>query len=94
MTIIQRTTTTPGTAANNVIVIADYFLSSGTEKCGPQTITGHNSTIKIYINQPYHFGLLLKAEGYNTEFVIFSLAILHWTLVGEFAMSVGILSAS
>ena len=27
-------------AANNVIVIADYILSSGTEKCGPGTITG------------------------------------------------------
>ena len=44
VTIIQRTTTTPGTAANNVIVIADYILSSGTEKCGPQTITGSCST--------------------------------------------------
>ena len=48
VTIIQRTTTTPaaGSEANNVIVIADYFLSSGTEKCGPQTITGQTWSVE------------------------------------------------
>merc|ERR1712154_698736 len=48
--IIQKTTTTPaaGTAANNVIVIADYYLGSGIEKCGPQTILGWTENADYY----------------------------------------------
>merc|ERR1711973_127466 len=51
ITQIQRTTTTPATAAiaaNNVIVIADYYLTSGATKCGPQTVTGWTENVDYY----------------------------------------------
>ena len=46
---IQRTTApNAATAANNVIVIADYHLTSGVDKCNKQTITGWTENVDFY----------------------------------------------
>lgn len=50
VTQVQRTTTTPATAAlatGNQIVITDYYIGSGTQ-CGPRTITGWTENVDFY----------------------------------------------
>ena len=42
---VQRTSGTG--SANNQVVIADYYLSSGTQ-CGPRTITGWTENVDYY----------------------------------------------
>merc|ERR1712142_655680 len=46
--ILSSSLDSAAVAANNVIVIVDYYLSASIQQCGPRTITGWNENADFY----------------------------------------------